>query len=151
MATTDYSGFTLTPSYLKFTDSHDGKRYRYAVAHATLTVGTLYAILPDATNKAVTAALADNSAVQRVGVAIEATTTGNIAKLQTGGDYSGMTTPSISVTSGHTLEIAAGAIADGAAVPISNAQQFAISTGATTTNSAEHDVYLLDREITAST
>ena len=148
---TEKLGFTLTPSYIKFEDSHDGKRYRYAVAHTTLTVGTLYAILPDATNHAVTAALADNSAVQRVGVAIEATTADNIARLQTGGKYESMTTPSLSASAGHTLEIAAGAIADGAALPIQDAQQFAVNLTGATTNADEHDVYLLDREITAST
>jgi len=148
---TQKHGFTLTPSYFKYSDSHDGCRYRYAVAHATLTVNTLYAILPDADNYAVTAALADNSAVQRVGVAVEATTTGNIARLKTGGYHASLTTPTISVTTAHTLEIAAGAIADGAAVPISNAQQFAINVGDTTSSATNHTVYLLDREITAST
>lgn len=152
MATAKY-GFTKTPSYFKVEDAHDGKRYRYAVAHATLTVGTLYAILPDATNggNAVTAAIADNSAIYRVGVATEATTTGKVARLQTGGLYEGMTTPSISVTAEHTIEIGGGAIIDGAALPMASNQAFGINAGATTTNSDSHDVYLLDREIQAST
>lgn len=152
MATAKY-GFTPTPSYFKVEDSHDGKRFRYAVAHATLTVGTLYAILPDATNggNAVTAAIADNAAIYRVGVATEATTTGNVARLQTGGLYESMTTPSISVTAEHTLEIGGGAIVDGAALPMAAANAFAINAGSTTTNSATHDAYLLDRELTAST
>lgn len=152
MATAKY-GFTPTPSYFKVEDSHDGKRFRYAVAHATLTVGTLYAILPDATNggNAVTAAIADNAAIYRVGVATEATTTGNVARLQTGGLYESMTTPSISVTAEHTLEIGGGAIVDGAALPMAAANAFAINAGSTTTNSDSHDVYLLDREVTGST
>lgn len=148
---TQYLGFTLKPSYFKVEDSHDGKRYRYAVAHTTLTVGTLYAILPDATNECVTAAIADNALKFRVGVAIEAITAGNVARLQTGGAYESLTTPSISVSAGHTLEIAAGAIADGTALPIADDQQFAVNQSGATTNSAAHDVYLLDREITGST
>ena len=148
---TNYDGFTRTPSYFKVEDSHDGKRYRYAEAHATLTVGTLYAILPDKTNHSVTAAIADNAAIYRVGVATEATTTGNIARLQTGGIYESLTTPTLSVTTNHTLEIAAGAIADGAALPMASGQQFAINAGDTTSSASAHDVYLLDREITAST
>ena len=151
MATAKY-GFTKLPSYFKVEDAHDGKRYRYAIAHATLTVGTLYAIIVSTSGEAKTAALADNAYPIRVGVATEATTTNNVARLQTGGEYLGLTTPSLSVTDGHTLEIAAGAIADaGAAMPMVSAQTFAVNIGGTTTNSASHDVYLLDREVTPST
>jgi len=145
-------GFTPEPSYFKYEDAHDGKRYRYAVAHATLTVGTLYGIIVGDGGAAETVALADDSKPIRVGVATEATTTDNVARLQTGGVYEGMTTPSLSVTDGHTLEIAAGAIADGAAVmPIKDAQQFGVNVGGTTTTATSHDVYLLDREVTPST
>ena len=147
----NYDGFTSTPSYFKWEDPHDGKRYRYAVTHATLVVGTLYALLPDKTNHAVTAAIADNALTFRVGVALDTTPTGEVARLQTGGVYDSMTTPSISVTTGHTLEIAAGAVADGAALPIQDAQQFAVYTGDTSSNADTHTVYLLDREITGST
>jgi hypothetical protein len=152
MATAKY-GFTPTPSYFKVEDSHDGKRFRYAVAHATLTVGTLYAILPDATNggNAVTAAIADNAAIYRVGVATEATTTGNVARLQTGGEYESMTTPTLSITTEHTLEIGGGAIVDGAALPMAAANAFGINSGANTSAATSCDVYLLDRELTAST
>lgn len=143
-------GFTLTPSYFVAENSHDGKVYRYAVAHTTLTIGTLYAILPDATNYAVTAAIGDDSLTYRVGVPMEATPADEVARLQTGGKYEGLTTPSISVSAGHTLEIAGGDIADGAALPIQDAQQFAVNLSGTTADVDEYDVYLLDREITAS-
>lgn len=152
MATQKLGFDSFAPSYFKVEETHDGKRFRYAIAHATLTVGTLYAIIVGTSGEAKTAALADNAYPIRVGVATEATTTDNLARLQTGGEYEGLTTPSLSVTDGHTLEIAAGAIADGAAaMPIKDAQQFAVNIGGTTTNADSHDVYLLDREVTPST
>lgn len=129
-------------------DIEDNKVYRFAVAHTTLTVGTLYAILPGAAG-CVTAALADDSKVYRVGVARVATTATNVARLQTGG-YGTVTTPSLSVTAGHTLGIGGGAIVDEGAAPPINAKTFAINV-TTTTTATSHTVILLDREVTAST
>jgi len=124
---------------------------RPALPHTTLTVGTLYAIHPGITGN-VTAALADNALVYRVGVALEAavTSTTKVTWLQTGGYYAGMTTPTLSVSAGHTLGILDGAIADdGAAVPIRH-YSFAINVTATT-SATSHNVILLDREVRAST
>lgn len=129
--------------------AHDGNVYREVIAHTTLTVGTLYAI-HDGVTGPVSAALADNALVYRVGVAKKAITAGNVAELQTGGVYATLTTGSLSVTAGHTLGIGGGAIVDeAAAVPI-RAKTFAVNL-TTTTTATSHNVLLLDREITAST
>lgn len=130
-------------------NAQDNKVFRSVLAHTTLTVGTLYAIHPGVTGP-VSAALADDAKVYRVGVATEAATASTVTWLQTGGYYAGMTTPSLSVTAGHTLGIGGGAIVDeAAAVPIA-AKTFAINVD-TTTTATSHNVNLLDREITAST
>ena len=129
--------------------SHEQDVFREVIAHTTLTVGTLYAI-HDGVTGPVSAALADNASVYRVGVGLKAVTAGNVAELQTGGIYATLTTPSLSVTAGHTLGIGGGAIVDEAsAVPIA-AKTFAINL-TTTTSATSHNVLLLDREITAST
>jgi hypothetical protein len=150
MALTGYQAIDVAfASPFRVEDSHDGKRYRFAVTHATLVVGTLYALLPDETSGQVTAALADNASTFRVGVALDTTTTGKVARLQTGGP-SDLTTGSLSIAVGDGLEVAGGAIADVAAGPPFNAQAFAIGITATTSSTDQY-VRLLDREITAST
>lgn len=151
MAITGYQEIdTAFASPFRVEDSHDGQRYRFAVTHATLVVNTPYALLPDETSGQVTAAIADDSSTYRIGVATEATTTGKVARLITGGTCSVISASSISIAVGDGLEIAGGAVADVAAGPPFNAQAFAIGTTATT-NLKLHPVRLLDREITAST
>lgn len=151
MALTGYQAIDVAfASPFRVEDSHDGKRYRFAVTHATLVVNTPYALLPDEVKGQVTAALADNASTFRVGVAIDTTTTGKVARLQTGGAGNVISAASISIAVGDGLEIAGGAVADVAAGPPFNAQAFAIGTVATT-NLKVHPVRLLDREITAST
>lgn len=143
------SGDQLTATDEPRRNAQDNKTFRQVIAHTTLTVGTLYAIHPGVSGP-VSAALADNSLVYRVGVAVKADVAGAKSWLQTGGYYEGLTTPSLSTSAGHTLGVGGGAIIDeGAAVPIS-ANTFALNIDATT-NQASHNVYLLDREITAST
>lgn len=127
----------------------NNKEYVLATAHATLTVGTLYAIIPTATGFD-TAAIADNASTYRVGVALKADAAGTVSKLQVGGYYEGLTTPSLSTSVDHGLGIGGGAIIDeGAAAPFS-ANVFAVNVTATTT-ATSHNVILLNREITAST
>lgn len=151
MALTGYQAIdTAFASPFRVEDSHDGKRYRFAVTHATLVVNTPYALLPDETYGQVTAALADDASTYRIGVAIDTTTTGKVARLQTGGAGTVLSAASLSVAAGDGLEIAAGAVADVGAGPPFNAQAFAIQVTATT-NSKTNVVRLLDREITAST
>ena len=144
------SGTIKFPMWQKVVAS-DNIVLRPALPHTTLTVGTLYAIHPGITGN-VTAALADNALVYRVGVALAAdvASTSQVSWLQTGGYYAGLTTPSLSVTAGHTLGIGGGAIVDeGATVPI-RAKSFALNV-TTTTSATSHNVILLDREVTAST
>lgn len=136
------------PGMVRF-DAQDNKVYRSVLAHTTLTVGTLYAIHPGVTGP-VSAALADDADVYRVGVGLKADTASTVSWLQTGGYYAALTTPSLSTSAGHCLGIGGGAIVDEAtAVPI-NAKTFALNVDATTT-ATSHNVILLDREITAST
>lgn len=145
------SGTIKVPMFKTRTLGTDNIVLRPALPHITLTVGTLYAIHPGVTGN-VTAAIADNALVYRVGVALAAdvASTTEVSWLQTGGYYAGLTTPSLSVSAGHTLGIGGGAIVDeGAAVPI-RAKTFAINVDETST-ATSHNVILLDREITAST
>lgn len=143
-------GTIKVPTWAK-RNMEDGIVLRPALPHTTLTVATLYAIHPGITGN-VTAAIADDSKVYRVGVALEAAVTSStkVTWLQTGGYHSGVTTPTLSVAASDTLGVAGGAIIDEAgAVPI-NARTFAVNVAATT-DGESHAVILLDREITAST
>ena len=129
----------------------DGIVLRPALPHTTLTVSSIYAIHPGVTGN-VTAALADDASVYRVGVALEAAVASStrVSWLQTGGYYATLTTPSLSTAAADTLGIGGGAIVDEAsAVPIA-AKTFAINVDATSSGTS-HAVILLDREITAST
>lgn len=145
------SGTIKVPMFSMKLRGTDNIVLRPALPHTTLTVGMLYALHPGVTGN-VTAALADNALVYRVGVALAAdpASTTKVSWLQTGGYYASLTTPSLSVSAGHTLGIGGGAIVDeAAAVPI-RAKTFAINVDATT-SATSHAVILLDREITAST
>jgi len=127
----------------------DGVDYTYAVAHATLTAKTSYRINFDEYGP-LTAAISGNTSRNfRVGIATEANTTGNIARLAVRGYFSSMVTPSLSVSVGHSLNLSGGAIGDGGADYGSLPAEFAVCT--TATSSATHCcVYLPGKYITAS-
>lgn len=135
----------------------NGAVYMYAEAHEALTKNKLYGISP-ATLGYVTYSIpaAGTAVARRVGIATDATASGGAAKLLIKGFWPSLVTPAISVSAGHTLQLVAGAIADGAAFSdfgdgtlVSN--EFATHASETASSSATtHPVYLWGNLVAAS-
>lgn len=129
--------------------AQDGKGYMYAKAHSTLTVNTAYFISWDEYGP-ITMSLTDVDIYTYIGVADEAVTAGNTARLQVMGYRASLTTPSLSTSAGHALGIAGGEIVDDAADYSGLRGQFAVNVAATT-SATNHQVQLTGNLIHTST
>lgn len=126
-----------------------GREIIFARAHTSLTAGTPYRIKYDEFGQ-FTAALAADNDTYFVAVAKYATLTGEPAELVVAGQYSGMITTSLSVSVGHALTVAVGAVADGGS-DFNDLEDTAFAVCYTaSTNSATQDVVLVGHVITAS-
>lgn len=147
--------FNIDASQLKapFGYKYDqlGRIVMFARAHTTLTASTPYRIKYDEYGPfTATVGAANNVDTYRVGVAKKATVTNGIAELVHGGQFSGMITVSLSVSVGHQLTVAAGAVADGGAdYNDLHTSGFAICYTAST-NAATQDVILIPEPISST-
>jgi len=139
---------TIKAPFGKVEDA-DGKVWMYAIAHGTLTAKTPYMIIYNEYGP-ITAALASGAFYVYIGVPEVAGVSGEMVKLQVGGDISSMVTASLSVSVGHALNIAAGAVADAGADFTGVATQFAVCTAASTTSTTQDAVLVPERVLTST-
>lgn len=124
----------------------EGKVWIYAIAHAELTAKTPYLVV---VNEFGHVTLALGVARGYVGVPEKTIASGALARLQIGGKVVGMITASLSVSVGHALEIASGAVADAGSDYLGAVREFCVNTADTTSKSV-HTVILVPDKITAS-
>jgi hypothetical protein len=124
-----------------------GKVWLNAQAHADLVAKTPYAIVANEYGP-ITGALPASGKYIFVGVPERAWTSGDIAKLQIGGYIEDMITASLSVSVGHGLTIASGAVADIGADFSGAAGEFFIVLTATTTSTTHTGILVPERIIT---
>lgn len=118
------------------TFSANGKVWMYAVTHGALTAKQPYAITFNEFG-CVTAALADNIAVYRIGVPQKAWGSGVLALMQIGGLIDDVITTSLSVSVGHAFIMTSGAIADGGSDYTGLDGEFAVCAEASTTSTTQ--------------
>lgn len=141
----DSSSYATTePRY-----DQDGKVYRQAIAHGTLTALTPYKLIFNEYGP-VTAALADDELHYRVIIPLAAVASGALFWGQTGGPIDDVVTPSLSVSVGHAFDIFDGAVADQGADYSGEVGEFAVCRTASTSSTTQ-DMWLVDREITGTT
>lgn len=127
----------------------DGKVWMYVIAHGALTAKQPYAITFNEFG-AVSAALADNVAVYRVGVPVKAWDSGALALLQIGGLITDVITPSLSVSVGHAFALLNGAVADAGADYTGLDGEFAVCVTVSTSATVQ-DMMLVPEKMKATT
>jgi hypothetical protein len=126
----------------------DGTVDIYAVAHAALSVGTLYAVQGGQYGWK-TVAIGNVAEPMFVGTPLEAAASGDVARIRVGGYVEDITTASLDLDPGDYVDVSGGATADGGTTK--SEASFAVATaddGGTATT--VHSLMLLGREIVSA-
>ena len=126
-----------------------GEVYMYAIAANAIVAKTPYQITVNEYGP-LAASLTDITVLMWVGIAVEAASTGDLAKFQIGGYCADVITPSLSMEVGHGLSINDGAVADLGADYSGAPGEFAVAVTATSTATAQDMILVPQRILTLS-
>lgn len=126
-----------------FREDDDGGMFVQAIAHAALTAGTMYKVIPYSYGFK-TAAVASGTTLCMVGFAERAAATGDVASIQVGGAIADATTSSMTVSVDQHYGLTSGTFAS---IGSFTAAVFAIGQTAATSSTA-NDFILIPRWVT---